>query len=348
MKKHVVFKAVYWIIALIMAFTVSLTACAAPSAAPAATEVKPIKAICTTAYPAGMSPELALHKMADMAKEKTKGRLIIEVHSGGELYSREDEIMALSTGAIQMMTTNTPAVASVYKGIIALGLPFFWSDYKTLRAYEATPEWQNAWKDGVEKKLGIKSLCYIPVGPSMSANKVKPINKWEDWKGLKMRAASVVDTGMYTVLGAEAVNIPVTELWTALEQGMIDGFSSTYAKFAVGPEADYGKYAVKDPAGIIEGWLFVNAAWWDSLPVDIRQIMEKDVLPEIESYATAEMETVVEKCIADTTKRGVTWSNIQNISAMKIQLKPLYEVLKSMIGNDILYDKAMEIGAPKQ
>jgi len=348
MKRIVVFKGICWLVALIMVFTISLVACAAPSAAPVASDVKPIKAICTTAYPAGMSSELALHKMADMSKEKTKGRLIIEVHSGGELYSREDEIMALSTGAIQMMATNGPAILSVYKGVIAINLPWFWPDYKTLKTYESTPEWQTAWKNGVDSKLGIKTLCYIPVGPSMLANKVRPINKWEDLKGLKMRAASNIDTAFYTTLGVQSVQIPVTELWTALEQGMVDGFSTTFSKFAVGTEADYGKYAIKDPASITEGWLFANAEWWETLPADIRKIMEVDVLPEVESYATAEMEKVVEKCITDTTKRGVLWTSIQNLPEMKKQFAPVYKELKRMMGNDVLYDKAVEICTSQQ
>jgi TRAP-type C4-dicarboxylate transport system substrate-binding protein len=337
------------IMALVLTFVTFSMACSSPSpsATPAAPEVKPIKAVLSNAYPAGMSSELALHKLAALAKEKTKGRLIIEVHSGGELYTREDEIMALSTGAIQMVATNSAGMVSVFKGTIATLLPYIFSDYKMLRSYEATPEWQAAWKEGVEKKLGIKTVGYNPVGPGMMANKIRPINKFEDLKGLKMRSANAIDTGFFKALGVEAVQIPITEYWTALEQGMIEGFTTTYAKFVTGPEADYGKFAGKDYTSIVEGWVFVNTVWWDSLPADVRQIMETEVLPEVERYSIAEMDKVVNNCVADTTKRGVTWTSMQDIPEMKIKLATYYKALKMAIGNDVLYDRAMEIGSAK-
>lgn len=340
-------KLYYSVIVLMVMCLILPVACAEPSEAPTAPEEKPIKAVLTTAYPAGMHTELALHKLADLAKEKTDGRLIIDVHSAGELYSREEEMMALSTGAIQMMSTNIAALIPVFKGAIALFLPYLWPDFKTLRAFEATPEWQTAWEEGIEQKLGIKTLCYNPVGPGLSANKVRPILKYEDYEGLKMRAASTVEVALYNLIGATPVQIPVTELWTALEQGMVDGFSTTMAKFAVGPEADYGKYAGKDAAMFVEGWIFANAEWWDNLPPDIRQIMEEEVIPEVESYSNTEMEKVVEKCISSTAERGTVWDNIENLPELREKLAPLYKLLKSEIGNDALYDKALEVAGAK-
>jgi len=181
------------------------------------------------------------------------------------------------------------------------------------------------------------------VGPGMSANKTRPITKVEDFKGLKYRAASTVDAALYKTLGVEAIQIPITELWTALEQGMVDGFSTTFAKFYTGPEADYGKYAGTDQVTQVEGWPFVNAAWWDKLPADIKQILEKEVLPEVESYATSEADRVVAECIAESTKRGVTWTPIEDMAALKAQISPFFQAMKKQVGNDAIWDKAEQV-----
>ncbi len=332
------------VLALLLLCVVALAACGAPALTTSTPGPKPIKAKLTTAYPEGMSSELAVRKLAELAKDKTGGRLIIDVHSGGELYSREDEIMALSTGAIQMVATNAPALVPVHAGTVALLIPYLWKDYQALTAFEQTPEWKASWDKNVEKKLGIKALCRIPVGPGVTANKIRPINRWEDLIGLKMRASSIIDGAMFQSFGVEAVQIPITELWTAMEQGMVDGFASTYAKFAVGPEADYGKFAMKNPAMIIDGWLLVNSEWWDSLPEDIRQVMVTEVLPEVETYAITEMDKVVDSCIESTTKRGVTWTTMQNVDELRKKLGPFYDFIKQMVGDNTLYNKAMEIG----
>jgi len=342
-------KIFYAAIMLLVLFCILPLACAAPSVAPSAApststqQPEPIVAKLTNAYPAGMSAELALQKFASLAKEKTKGRLIIDVHSNGELYSREDEMMALSTGAIELMSTNGPSMVAVLKPSIILNMVYFWPDYKTMRAFEATPEWQAVWQDGVEKKLGVKTLGYVPVGPGMSANKIRPIKKTADFQGLKYRAASAVDRAFYKTLGIEAVQIPITELWTALEQGMVDGFSTTFSKFIAGTEPNYGKFAGIDQVTQVEGWLFVNATWWNSLPSDIRQTLEKDVMPEVESYAVSEADRIVAQCIADTTKRGVQWDAIEDMPVLKDKAKPFYQSMKTMVGNDALWEKAEAI-----
>lgn len=351
--KNRVKKFYYTVFVLVLVCFILPVACAAPatspsSSAPSATpKVEPIVAKLTDAYPSGMSAELALQKFASLAKEKTNGRLIVEVHSNGELYSREDEMMAVSTGAVQLMCTNGPSMVTLSKATIILNLPYFWPDYKTLREFEATPEWQAIWQNDIEKKLGIKTIAYVPVGPGMSANKVRPIKKVADFKGLKYRSASTVDAALYKTLGVEAIQIPITELWTALEQGMVDGFSTTFAKFYTGPEADYGKYAGTDQVTQVEGWLFVNAAWWDQLPADIKQILEKEVLPEVESYATSEADRVVAECIAESTKRGVTWTPIEDMAALKAQISPFFQAMKKQVGNDAIWDKAEQVAGIK-
>ena len=96
-----------------------------------------------------------------------------------------------------------------------------------------------------------------------------------DFKGVKIRGASTTRPGL-TAIGAESVNIPVPELFTAVQQGVVSGCTipiyAAEAAIDVAEWADYGKYIWLDSAG---QEVFINVDVWNKIPAEAQKKMIK-------------------------------------------------------------------------
>ena len=161
-------------------------------------------------------------KFAEVVKEKSGGRIEVQVAPSGQLGDDAAMVTALRTGAIDISANSQGAVANAVPEYAAFGMPFLFS----------SPEQAFKLLDGpLGKTLADKSaakgmivLGYWDNGIRQMTNSKRPINKVEDMQGLKMRTppdATLVD--IMQALGAEAQQIKFAELYVALQQGVVDG-----------------------------------------------------------------------------------------------------------------------------
>ncbi len=161
-------------------------------------------------------------KFADLVKARSNGRIEVQVSPSAQLGDDAAMVTALRTGALDMSANSQGAVANVVPEYAAFGMPFLFADLP------------QAWKvlDGpVGKELADKSaekglvvLGYWDNGIRHMSNNKKPLTKPEDLKGMKMRTPpDAVTVDIMQSLGAEAQQIKFSELYVALQQGVVDG-----------------------------------------------------------------------------------------------------------------------------
>ena len=211
----------------------------------------------------------------DLVKKLSGGRLTIQHFAAGELIPALEGFDAVSKGTVEMNCANS----------------YFWSG-KTFAAqyFTAVPfgmnfQGMNAWLyHGGGLKLWEEvydpfNLVPLPMGNTgiqMTGWFKKPIEKVEDFKGLKMRIPGLAGK-VYAALGVDVKLLPGGEIFPALERGVIDA-----AEF-VGPYQDrrlglhkaakyYHTTGWHEPATVSE--LAINKAAWDKLPADLQAVVE--------------------------------------------------------------------------
>ena len=117
-----------------------------------------------------------------------------------------------------------------------------------------------------------------------------------DLTGLKIRVSPVY-VPLVNGLGGTPVNMPTTEIYTAIERGVVDGFGSTYVGIMDFALHEVTKYVVNVPFYSKDNALLMNAEVWDGLPDDIRAELE-----QIARNVEDEMTKSVEKKVADEDK----------------------------------------------
>lgn len=180
-------------------------------------------------------------RFAEVVKARSNGRIEVTVAGAAQLGDDAAMITALRTGALDMSANSQGAVANVVPEYAAFGMPFLFASQA------------HAWKvmDGpAGKELADKSadkglvvLGYWDNGIRQMSNSKRPLLKPEDLKGLKMRTPpDAVTVDIMQSMGAEAQQIKFSELYVALQQGVVDGQENPLVNIWAGKLHEVQKY----------------------------------------------------------------------------------------------------------
>lgn len=210
-------------------------------AAQAALAQTPIKLTLAHAVAPTNPRAIAALKFADLVKEKSGGRVTIQVAGGAQLGDDLTMLSALRTGTLDMSMNSQGPVSSVLPELSALGLPYVFSSQ------------QKAWElldgpigDDLARKLEPKNLVllsWMDNGIRQISNNKRPITTPDDLKGIKLRTPpdpSTVD--MFQAMGASTQQINFSELYIALQTGVVDGQENPLANIHAGKLHEVQKF----------------------------------------------------------------------------------------------------------
>ncbi|WP_029165616.1 DctP family TRAP transporter solute-binding subunit [Aminiphilus circumscriptus] len=160
-------------------------------------------------------------KFADLVKEKTGGKVEIQVFPSSQLGNQRDLIEGTQFGTIDFTLTSTAVLGNFLPEVAVFDLPFIFRDVQ--HAYKALDTVGMEIGAKLEGK-GMKVLVYMENGVRHMTNNKHPIRVPEDMKGLKIRVMEQpIYIEMMKALGANPTPMAFGELFTALQQGVVDG-----------------------------------------------------------------------------------------------------------------------------
>ena len=208
----------------------------------------------------------------DLLKAKVGDRLEVEVFQGNTLYNYQEVQLPLKEGAVEMAAYGT---IELYEWVTQFQVTTLTGAWTTdeLMAYMSSSDFKSAWKDILEVSNAIP-ICFYPAGTFYLWSS-KPVTSTADFEGFRVECGSFEQIDVIKELGGSGGALMVTEIYTALQQGMYDAAIGT-PSIALGfgwPE--FVKYVSK------QGWfyninvMFMNKDFWDSLPSDIQDAIEE-------------------------------------------------------------------------
>ena len=211
----------------------------------------------------------AAEKFKQLAEEKTKGKVKIEIYPNSQLYKDREELEALQLGSVQMLAPSLSKFGPMgAREFEVFDLPYIFPDNTVLHRV----------MDGeVGRKLfarldtkGIVGLAFWDNGfKQMSAN--RPLRGMADFKGLKMRIQSskALDAQMKT-LGAIPQVMAFSEVYSALQQGVVDGTENPVSNFYTQKMHEVQKHLTLSNHGYLGYAVVTNKKFWDGLPAEVR------------------------------------------------------------------------------
>jgi len=271
------------------------------------------------------------------AEELTKGKVKVEVYPNSQLYKDKEEMEALQLGAVQMLAPSLAKFGPLgVKDFEVFDLPFIFNSYEDLHKVTQGPVGKQL-LDKLEPK-GIKGLAYWDNGfKSLSAN--TPIKTPEDLKGKKLRIQSskVLEEQMRELKAIPQV-MPFSEVYQALQTGVVDGTENPISNFYTQKMQEVQKYMTITDHGYLGYAVIVNKKFWDELPADIRTQLET-AMNEATIYANNIAKAQNEKdleAVKASGKTEVTTLTPEQRAAFKKVLVAVHDKMASRIGKETI------------
>lgn len=179
-------------------------------------------------------------------EKSTGGSVKVEIYPAGQFGKDQQTMEGLKLGTLELAVAHDGAIATVYKPIGVLGIPFLYQDHEhAWRVYDSA--WRQSFSDDMVKKTGIRMLGVADNGVRHFTNSLRPIQTPADMKGMKVRIQpSPVFKTLVESLGASPSAIPWAELPTALQQKVVDGQENGVTNILAASLYQHQKYATLD------------------------------------------------------------------------------------------------------
>lgn len=208
-------------------------------------EVKPVYFRLAETHPADYPTNKGNLEFARLVKEKTEGRVIIEVYDSKQLGEEVDVIEQVQFGAIDFTRVSIGPLAEFAPELNVLSLPYIYASgdhmWKVLDSDVGADMLASIYDSGF---IG---LGWFDGGARSFYNSVKPIETLEDIKGLKFRVMqNEMFIEMCEALGAIAIPLPYGEVYSSIQTGVIDGAENNWPSYDTSSHFEVAKYYTLD------------------------------------------------------------------------------------------------------
>jgi len=276
-------------------------------------------------------------RFKELAEAKTKGRVKVEIYPNSQLYKDREELEALQLGAVQMLAPSVSKFGPLgVRKFEVFDLPYMFDDERSLERVVEGPVGKGLFK--LLEPKGIVGLAYWFNGfKEFTAN--KPLRKLDDFKGLKIRIqSSKILEGEIKAFGAIPQVMAFSEVYTALQQGVVDGEENTPSNKYTQKMHEVQKHMTLSDHGVVMYAVIVNKKFWDALPADIRRSLV-EAMAESTQYvwdiAKKENDDALAKIKAAKTTDVYVLPSTEKAVWRKAML-PLYQEYEGVVGKDTL------------
>lgn len=255
---------------IILAFltTALFTACQSGGKESGKTELK-IGHAMTETHPT----HLAMKRFGELVAEKTDGEVIVTIFPNGQLGGERELIELMQVGAIDMTKTGAALVESFSKDFSVLSLPFLFEgkDHQT-RILKGDIGEELL---GITANKGFIGLTYYDAG-SRNFYASKPINSPDDLKGMKIRVQpSNTAIRMVESLGASPTPLGWGELYTALQQKVVDGAENNLISYIDAKHSEVAKYFTWDEHSMSPDVFLISSSTWKKLGPEKQKLVKE-------------------------------------------------------------------------
>lgn len=248
----------------------------------------PIKLKFSNPHPLTFSSAPVMAAFCDEIKKRTNGRVEITHYSGGTLTTFPKVYDGIVNQVSDIGHSHVGYTRGRFPVTEILDLPVGYTSgfvathvkhdfYKKFQP----KEWQN-----------VHVLYFWSVGPQILGSTKKPIRKFEDLKGMKIRGTGR-PADIIKALGASPVALEMGDVYDAAQRGLLDGIydaMETWKGFRLGDVIKYGYLSQRATGSIYTFYVAMNKEKWNALPEDIKKIFTDTAEEWVDKHAVKTLE----------------------------------------------------------
>ncbi|MDO5642193.1 MAG: TRAP transporter substrate-binding protein [Paracoccus sp. (in: a-proteobacteria)] len=292
-------------------------------------------------FPAEHSSSQAMDRFAEAVTEATGGALSIANFPAMQLGGAQENVDQVRSGVIFGTWIGAAYLSGSVPEVEAISLPFVYADREDAFRVIDGPV-----GDDLNRRLadqGFLPLGWMELGSRNVTNNIRPIETAGDMRGLKIRLQpNETHIATFRALGANPVSMGISEVYSALQQGVLDGHENPYSVIRSRNMNEVQKY-VSDTNHFFDFIaLVVNRSQFEALPEDQQQQVRQAAAEAVawqRSTAAAEDEAAREALIA----AGMTFTHVTDEARAEMQAAtaPVIDQLRARI-DPALIDRVLE------
>jgi len=226
------------------------------------------------ADPKEAGPHAGALAFKEAVEKGTNGQVEVQVFHSGQLGDQRVMLESVQMGTLETSAVGDAVLVNFFPPIGVIGIPYLFKDSATAFKVLDGKFGQELSKALVEK-TGIRILAYGENGFRHFTNNKREIRKPTDMKGLKMRVQeNPAHVQMVSALGGIPVPMAWTEVYTSLQQGVLDGQENPLSVIVVSKLWEVQKYLVLDSHLWSATLLVINEKLFQSYPQNIRAAIQ--------------------------------------------------------------------------
>lgn len=212
-------------------------------------------------------------KFKGLVEKNSNGQITVQIFPGAQLGSDMSVAKKVQSGAVEAEILTANKLGSFYPGMDLYALPFLLKDFDVAAKVFQQSIHQTVIKE-LEEKTGFKSIAFVGAGFRNITNSKHPVSKPEDLKDLKIRVPkNKIEIAAFKALGANPVNIPGSELFSALQQGVVDGQDGS-AEWAYAKKVyEVQKFLSVTHHQLSTSTLMINARYFYAMPAELQKVL---------------------------------------------------------------------------
>jgi TRAP-type transport system periplasmic protein len=278
--------------------------------------------------------DITCRKWGQLIEKYTNGKFKVNLFPNSQLGNEREMIKNLTMGTMDLGVITNAVVGSFIGANMALDLPFMFP----------TREVAHAVLDGEVgqmllarlSKLQIVGLAISEGGFRHMINNVRPINTPEDTRGIKFRVMQTpIYIGLFQSLGSNAVPMPWGEVFTAVQQKVIDGLEIPIPVIYSNKYHEITKYLSLTSHTYSPLFVMCSEQLWKKLSASEKEIFKKSAR-EATLYEREALNKIVGETLQKIKAGGMLVNDVPNKKPFQDAVKPLYKKFEGEIGKDVL------------
>ena len=278
----------------------------------------------------------AVKVFADEVAKRSGGKLKVKGFASATLGNDVQMQNALIGGAQEMMVGSTATLVGVEKDFGVYDLPFLFTNEQ-----EADKVLDGTFGQSLLTRLpakGMVGLVYWENGFRNVTNTKRPITRFEDFQGIKLRVMqNPVYIDMFNSFGANAVPLAFAELFTALETRAVDGQENPVNTIQSSKFYEVQKY-LSITKHVYSPWVVtVSKKWWDGLSRDEQKILQ-DAAVVSRAFERKDTRAEAMRSVSFLTQQGMQINKVSDaeLKRMRDKAKPAFDRFAANGGGEVL------------
>ena len=267
---------------------------------------------------------VAMEEMKKFIEEKTGGEYVLDIYPSSKLGTMETCYQGMRLGTVHMVVEGPSNICKFVPAFKIFDLPYLFPNQDIADEILSGPVGKKLLAD--TSNPSVTMLRFLHYGSRVLFT-TTPVNSANDLKGKKIRASgSPVHIAALEAFGISSVPMPVTEIYTSLQQGVIDGTDVDIPGQFTNRWYEKANHAFMSRHIYVPHLLMVSTAWWNKLPQDVKKVFEEAA----DMYCKRSRELLIENEVTslDAMKEKglvVTEMKPEEVALWKEETKDLYK-----------------------